>query len=163
MTSGNGTGDGYEAEAQAFVAGRIRDEIGLKSADLVVGLEVARNLLKRGATQEALRTYAGLILCEPANIEVQTGLANCALQLGEHHLALQAASVVVALAPRDPRGYLLSGRACIGLRAYAEAEEDLNDAITQGREAREAGLVEEARRLLQAMPGRTPQAAAAVG
>ena len=150
--------------AEAFASGQLGAELGLKTADLTIGLEVAKNLLKRGALQDALRVYVGLILCEPSNVDFQTGLANCALQLDEHHLALQAASVIIALAPRDPRGYLLSGRACIGLDAFAEAAEDLNEAVTFGREARNAMVVEEARRLLQALPadGR-PAPIAAVG
>ncbi len=142
----------FDEAAKTFVRGQIRDELNLKSADLTIGLEVAKNLLKRGAATEALRIYAGLILCEPANIEFQVGLANCALLVDEPHLALQAASAVIALAPRDPRGYLLSGRACIGLGALAEAAEDLNDALTFGREARDARVVEEAQRHLQALP-----------
>lgn len=149
---------GFDEAAKDFVRGRIRDELNLKSADLAIGLDVAKNLLKRGAPAEALRIYAGLILCEPANVEVQVGLANCALLVEEPHLALQAASVVVALAPRDPRGYLLSGRACISLGALDEAAEDLGDAVRFGREARDSLVVEEARRHLQALPNGAEQA-----
>lgn len=140
------------SEAAALLDGQIRDALGLKSEDLSIGLEVARNLLQRGATADALRVYAGLILCEPTNPVFQTGLANCALAAEEFHLALQAASAVIALAPQDPRGYLVSGRACIGLGALAEASEDLRDAVALGRAARNAAVVEEAGRLLEALP-----------
>lgn len=143
---------GSGPETAALLNGHIRDALGLASEDLAIGLEVARNLLQRGATAEALRVYAGLILCEPTNPTFQAGLANCALVAEEYHLALQAASAVIALAPRDPRGYLISGRACLGLGAFGEAGEDLRDAVTLGREARDAVAVEEARRLLDALP-----------
>lgn len=143
---------GSGTETAALLNGHLRDALGLRSADLAIGLEVARNLLQRGANAEALRVYAGLILCEPANAAFQTGLANCALAAEEYHLALQAASAVVALTPRDPRGYLISGRACLGLGALAEAGEDLREAVARGREARDAVAVEEACRLLDALP-----------
>ncbi len=146
---------GSGSETAAFLNGQIRDALGLRSEDLTIGLEVARNLLQRGATADALRVYAGLILCEPMNAAFQTGLANCALAAEEYHMALQAASAVIALAPRDPRGYLISGRACLGLGAFAEAGEDLREAVERGREVRDAVAVEEARRLLDALPDPT--------
>jgi len=90
-----------------------------------------------------------LVLCEPTNIDFQVGLANCALLLNQHHLALQAASAIVALAPSDARGYFLSGRACLALGHYAEAAEDLRDAVEFGRNARDPVIAEEASQLLQ--------------
>jgi predicted Zn-dependent protease len=140
------------AQVLAFVNGQLRRELGLTSADLAAGIEVARGHVERGAPQEALRLYASLILCEPANVDLQVGLADCALRLGEAHLALQAASAVVALAPRDPRGYLLSGRACLDIGAFDEAREDLRDAASRGRDARDARVVAEAERLMAMLP-----------
>src|SRR5262245_59355174 len=123
------------SEALAIAQGAIRKELGLELSDLKPALDIARNLLQRGSRAEAIRMYVALVLCEPANIDFQVGLANCALQIGENHLALHAASAVVALAPADPRGYYLSGRACIGLGHYAEADEDLRDAVEFARRA----------------------------
>ncbi|WP_298958093.1 pathogenicity island protein [uncultured Methylobacterium sp.] len=143
-------GDTQE-ELRRFLDGGVRDAIGLRSEDLSVGLEVARNHLRRGAPAEAFRIYVGLILCEPTNVEFQVGLANCALHLEEAHLALQAASAVVSLAPKDPRGYYLSGRACLTLGHLAEAQEDLTDAVARAREARDAATADAARRLLQSL------------
>ena len=145
-------------EMRAFLEGSLRKEIGLKSEDLRIGLEVAKNFMKRGAFPEALRTYAALCLCEPTNIDFQIGLANCTLQMEEYHLALQAASVVVALAPRNPRGYFMSGRACVGLGHFAEAREDLDESIELGLRARDGLIVEEARKLLQVLPVLSGQA-----
>src|SRR5262245_4719308 len=96
-----------------FMNGRVRKELGLETIDLLPGLEVAKNHLRRGATREALRIYTALVLCEPANVDFQVGLANCALHMQEHHLAVLAAANIVSLAPSDPRGYHLSGQACI--------------------------------------------------
>lgn len=134
---------------RAIVEGSIRKELGLEPGDLRLGLDVARNMLHRGAIGEALRLYAALVLCEPAGVDFQVGLANCALQAGESDLALHAASAVIALAPRDPRGYLLSAKACLALGRVTEAEEDLKDAVAFGRDARNAAIVEDASGLLQ--------------
>jgi len=137
------------SEAQRLlVSGAIRKKLGLKSMDLHLGLDLARNQLQRGATTEAFRTYVALVLCDPSDPELQIGLANCALTIGENELGLQAASAVVALAPSDPRGYYLSGRACLGLGHYAEAREDLTDAITFAKAARNTVIFEEADKLL---------------
>lgn len=113
----------------ALLRGDLRAKLGLSSEQLRVGLSVARNHLTRGAPLDALRIYVPLVLCEPTNVDFQIGLANCAGVLGEHHLALQAASAAISLAPKDARGYLLSGRSCIAINAFAEAKEDLTDAL----------------------------------
>lgn len=140
-----------EEMARSLVGGALRRELGVELSDLKLGLDVARRHLQRGAADEALRIYVALVLCEPTEVDFQVGLANCALQLEENALALQAASAVIALAPRDSRGYLLSGRACLALGHQAEAEEDLRDAVTLGLVDRNATVVNDARRLLQSI------------
>ncbi len=153
MTTDSHERSGAEADLlRGFLNGSVAASIGLTRDDLQVGLDVAKSHLRRGALADALKVYAAMVLCWPNEVDLQIGLANCALQLEEFHLALQAASVAVALAPRHPRGYYLSGRACLGLGLAAEAVEDLEDAVSFGREARDALVVEEARRLLGAMP-----------
>lgn len=136
----------------AFLNGSLRKELGLESIDLTAGLSIAKNYLERGLPLEAMRTYVALVLCEPTNPDFQVGLANCAIQMGEDHLALQAASAVVALAPSDPRGYFLSGRACFALGHYAEAAEDFRDALEFGRKSNDALIVDEASKFLQKLP-----------
>jgi hypothetical protein len=113
-----------------------------------MGLTVARNHLSRGSYAEAFRIYASLVLCEPLNVDFQVGLANCAGLMGEHHVALQAASAIIALAPADPRGYLLSGRSCLMIGSFAEAQEDLNDAVRHAEAAGSDVVTREARHLL---------------
>jgi len=120
---------GDDETLAALLRGELRNRLGLSSEQLRIGLSVARNHMTRGAPLEALRVYVTLVLCEPTNVDFQIGLANCAGVLGEHHLALQAASAVIALAPKDARGYLLSGRSCMMISAFAEAKEDLEDAL----------------------------------
>ncbi len=117
-----------EAALRALLAGKIAGELGLTGDDLRIGLTIARNLMKRGAHAEALRAYGVLVLCEPTNIDFQIGLANCASMVGAHLVAIQAASALIVLAPRDPRGYLLSARGCLGISDLAAAREDLEDA-----------------------------------
>lgn len=128
--------------------------IGIAAEDLALGLDVAKRHMQRGAPAEALKIYAALVLCDPARLEFQIGLANCALDLGEHEMALQAASAIVATAPADPRGYYLSGRACFGLGAVDEALEDLADAERFARSIGDAALTEAVRNftLLVQMP-----------
>lgn len=122
-------GDPSTEDVARFLSGHFRDEIGLTSDILNVGLAVAKNHLLRGAYVEAMRIYVGLVMCEPMNVDFQVGLANCANLMGEQSVALQAASVAIMLAPSDPRGYLLSGRSCIMMGNVQEAREDLGDAL----------------------------------
>ncbi|MGV8938748.1 MAG: tetratricopeptide repeat protein [Allorhizobium sp.] len=124
--------------------------IGLEPGDLTIGLAVANSMLRRGDGQDALRMYATLALCEPLNFDIQLGLAECCAELEQHDLAIQAAAVLIATSPRDPRGYFLSGRACLMAGYRAEAEEDLTHAIRFGREGGDAAIVAEAERLLLA-------------
>jgi tetratricopeptide (TPR) repeat protein len=140
--------NGIEALA-AFLQGGVRKELGLESVDLRPGLDIAKNHLKKGAMAEAMQTYVALVLCEPMNIDFQVGLANCAVQMQENHLALQAASAIIALAPTDPRGHFLSGRASLGLGFYTEATEDLQKAMELAQQSRDAVIVNEANDLLQ--------------
>jgi Flp pilus assembly protein TadD len=138
--------NGDDETLAALLRGELRNKLGLNAEQLRIGLSVARNQLTRGAPLEALRIYVALVLCEPTNVDFQIGLANCAGLIGEHHLALQAASVVIALAPRDARGYLLSGRSCMMIGAFGEAKEDLEDALA--RAGSDAAVAGEARLLL---------------
>lgn len=138
-------------EAQRLIAqGAVRKALGLEPVDLRLGLDVARNQLQKGAPIEAFGTYAALVVCDPSDPELQAGLANCALLLGENSLALHAASAIVALAPSDPRGYFFSGRACLAMGQLAEATEDLTEAIrlAGGPQGDAAAIREEARKLL---------------
>jgi Flp pilus assembly protein TadD len=138
--------NGDDETLSALLRGELRAKLGLSTEQLRIGLSVARNHLTRGAPLEALRIYVAMVLCEPTNVEFQIGLANCAGLLGEHHLALQAASAVIALAPKDARGYLLSGRSCMMISAFSEAKEDLEDALALA--GSDAAVAAEARLLL---------------
>lgn len=135
--------------ALALANGQIRKNLGLSVAELSVGLNVAKAMLQRGAPDEALQIYLALVLCDPKVVDFQIGLANCALEVDQAPLALQAASVAVALAPTDPRGYLVSGRACIALGAMREAIEDFADAQVKAKEARDTEIYAQASSLLE--------------
>jgi Flp pilus assembly protein TadD len=142
--------------ARLIASGEIRKRLGLEPSDLRLGLDLARNQLLRGATAQALRTYAALVLCEPSEPDFQLGLANCALHLNENELALQAASAAIALRPANPRGYYISGRACLALGHHPEAKEDLTEAIERAREARDTLIVTEAEMLLTRLAALAP-------
>lgn len=150
-TGGDGT-PRWSGEAEIgrmLVDGAFRKELGLEPGDLRIGLNVAKNLLDRGATAEAMRIYVALVLCNPTEVDFQVGLANCALRMEEAHLALQAASAVVAMNPRDPRGYFLSGSACLMLGQYSEAGEDFQDAVRFAKDARDHRIADLAGAALQ--------------
>ncbi len=137
------------SEAQRQIAqGAIRKALGLEPNDLRLGLDVARNQLQRGATREAFRMYAALVVCDPSDAELQVGLANCALYVGENELALQAASAIVALTPADPRGYFFSGRACLALGYIAEAKEDLTQAMELASQSKNKLIADESKKYL---------------
>jgi Flp pilus assembly protein TadD len=135
-------------QERLIASGAIRRALGLESIDLHFGLDLARAQLQRGALLDAFRTYVALVLCDPSDPELQIGLANCALLVQQNELALQAASVVIALQPSNPRGFYLSGRACFALGQLAEAEEDLTDAVALARKAKDSAVFMEADRLL---------------
>lgn len=137
-----------EAALSSFAAGGLRERLGLDPGHLAIGLAVARNHLARGAVGDALRIYGTLVLCDPANADFQLGLANCASMGGEHHIAMQAASALIATAPGDPRGYLLSGRSCLMLGHADEAREDLADALRIALSNGDHAVADEARLLL---------------
>lgn len=136
------------AEQHTTIEETIRVRLGLESIDLRIGLDVARAQLQKGNVNEAFRTYATLVLCDPFDPELQVGVANCALHIQEYALALQAASAVVALVPSDPRGYCLSAKACIGLGQPQEAHEDLTSALELAGSSKDASLKQEIQLLL---------------
>lgn len=115
--------------AARLFAGELRTVVGLEAQDLAVGERVARNHMEKGSHGEALRLYCCLVLCEPSRTSFQIGLASAAFELGEYYIALQAASAAIALAPDDPRPYLISGKCCMMIDQYDEAREDFADAM----------------------------------
>lgn len=127
----------------------IREHLGLEVEHLLPGLDIAANLLRRGEHAEALRTYSLLVLCDPAEIRFQHGLATCALETGEFHLAALAGSAIVAGAPDDPEGYFISGRAFFGLRDFDAAIDDFRRAIQLLEQAGDAASARGAEILLQ--------------
>lgn len=141
--------DESEAFLKGFLGGELGRKLGLSTEQLRVGLAVAQNHIARGAYSEAFRMYMSLVLCDPMHVDFQVGLAQSAALLGEHHVAIQAASAVIALAPRDPRGYLLCGRSCFAISSYPEAHEDLSEALRLARETGDEALAREADALIQ--------------
>jgi Flp pilus assembly protein TadD len=128
--------------------------LGLGPDDLRAGLDIARNLLDRGAPAKAMRIYAALVIVEPKVADYQIGLANCAIELSEYYVAVQAAAAAILLEPENPRAYFLSGRACLALGEYKEAREDLSDALALASRAGDSLVVREAERLLRSLDGK---------
>lgn len=129
--------------------------LGLEPDDLRAGLDVAKNLIERGAPDRAMRIYAALVIVEPKVVDYQIGLANCAIEMGEYYLAIQAASAAIVLDPRNPRPYFLSGRACMAVGELPEAVEDLSDAKRLAEAAGEAEIAAEADRLIVSLTARS--------
>ncbi len=135
----------------AIANGSIGKSLGLEIGDLRYGLDVARNHMQRGAYREAFQVYAMLVMCAPMELDFQIGLANCALYLSENELAIQSASAAIGIAPRDPRGYFISARACIAIGAYKEANEDLSEALRIAREVNDTAVLAEAEKLMKSL------------
>ncbi|MGV6872538.1 tetratricopeptide repeat protein [Pseudochelatococcus sp. B33] len=127
----------------------IREYLGLKVEHLLPGLDIAANHLRRGEHAEALRTYSTLVLMDPTEARFQRGLAECALETGDFHLASLAASSLIAGAPDKPEGYLMSGRAFFGLRDFDAAIEDFREAVRLAEQAGNTALARQAEPLLQ--------------
>ncbi|KAB0676863.1 hypothetical protein [Aureimonas leprariae] len=141
--------------------GALLAALGLRSGDLDAGLTVGANLRRKGEGIEALRLFATMALCEPTNFSYQLALADCAAELDQPYLAIQAAAVLITLEPKDPRGYFISGRSCLQANLPAEAREDLSRAVSLSEAAGIAPLADECRRLLAALDT-APQPAAQV-
>lgn len=131
----------------------IRQYLGLEVEHLLPGLKLAANMLQRGDNEDALRTCSLLVLCDPTEVRFQLALAACALEVGDFHIAALAASAIVSGAPEDPQGYIISGRAFIGMRDFDIAIEDLREAVRLAEEAgdgvaaRQAGVLLERARI----------------
>lgn len=137
-----------EEAGRLIVDAKIGERLGLETADLKVGLEVAKSFLDRGAPEKAMQIYVALVLCQPTVAEFQIGLANCALRMDEYYVAMQAASAVIAMEPANPRGYFLSGRACMALGLNDEAIEDFTEAAKFAKLSNDRLIIGEAERLL---------------
>lgn len=124
----------------------LREQLNLDQDILHAPLNRTITLEEQGQWRAALEVYAQVGLLDPALLAVQLGIARCATRLGEHAIALQAAAAAILLAPKDPRGYLLSGENCMHLGYIREARKDLEQAIRLS--AKDAVLVAEAIRLL---------------
>jgi Flp pilus assembly protein TadD len=135
-----------EAFNQHFGETTLSQVMDLNPDALNAAANYAANLTARGAFGEAIEIFATLALIDPMNVEVQVGLATCANGLGEHDLAIQAAAMIITLAPSDPRGYMLSGKNCLMIGLYEEAREDLTDA--RQRAGADAATAKEAEVLL---------------
>ncbi|PTW56674.1 hypothetical protein C8N35_111137 [Breoghania corrubedonensis] len=129
--------------------GALRDELGLKSEDLQIALGVANMKNKAGNSLTALRMYMALVLCEPSNFHCLQGLANCTLKNGLYEAALEASSAMIVLKPKNPFGYYFSGSACLAMGHFAEAREDMADALKFADADEHHALSGECRRLLQ--------------
>lgn len=127
----------------------MRELLGLEVEHLLPGLDVAATMLRRGDHQEALRTYSLLVLCDPTELRFQQGLATCALETGDFHIAALAASALISGNPDDPGGFLVSGRAFFGLRDFDAAIEDFRRAIALAEQAGDTVSAQQAAPLLQ--------------
>ncbi len=112
-----------------LVNGGIAKALDFGDAELSLVLAMANANLAAGKLDIALSNYAMLVVFRPLDVELQCGLANCAVQLQEFDMALEAATSIIALAPNDCRGYYFSALACFALGHKSEAKEDIVDAL----------------------------------
>ena len=136
----------------AMVGQELARQCGITTDDLNAVAHVAHTRLAAGAVEEAQKIYAILVVLEPAQTGYQVGLADAAMLAGNADLALQAAAAIISIAPADPRGYFLSGRACLALGMLDEAREDLSEAIDLARTGRDSAMFEKANAMLTRIP-----------
>ena len=136
------------AEAQEFMAGGLRERLGLEAETLQVGRTIAEGHLRRGAVQEAMKMYGALALCEPTDVEVQLGIAQCATLLQVYDLGVGAATAAAALAPDEPRAQMLLAQSRLALGDRDSADRALQECLRLGLARRDGRIVELARRLL---------------
>ncbi|KZL06633.1 tetratricopeptide repeat protein [Pseudovibrio sp. Ad26] len=141
-------GNSPEQDIKAIAKGAIGRSLGLMKDDINPGLVMAKGLMDTGRTEKALEIYTGLVLLEPINVDVQLGLANCAVQLQQYTLAVQAASAAMVLDPTNPRPYYFSGVACLALGHITEAREDLEDTLKYAKDRKDAEIHQAAQKLL---------------
>ena len=136
------------AMIEAYAAGELRKKLGLSPQILAMGLKHALGLLEVGRAEDALRLCAGIVLIEPGNINHLAALANSAIATGKAEVALNTASLMVILEPRNPLGYYFSALGCIGLDRMVEAQEDLRDALGFATQAGDDELARQAATML---------------
>lgn len=136
-------------EAAALLGSHLLASLDLAEGDFDAGLMLAANAMRNGHLAEALRLYATMAICQPMNYEIQLGLANCAVEAQQHYVAMQAAAVLIALYPQDPRGYIISGKACLHAGLHVEAREDFRQTIAVAEASGAGDLSAEALRLLE--------------
>ena len=107
------------------------ERLGLTEAHFDTIYNRAMERLDAGDIEAAFRDMGNLVLLAPTSVQFQFGLAQVALQADLPELAMQAAAVIVALAPDRPEGFLLSGQACLKMGEHELAREDLADAISR--------------------------------
>lgn len=139
------TGEARELER---LGKALRDSYGLQTSELRALAHIGHMKMMAGDFAGAQRIYSLLVVLSPDDSGFQIGLADASIALGHFDLALQAGAAVIAALPTDPRGYFISGRACLGLGLSAEAREDLADAIRLSRLPDDAGLRDRAQRIL---------------
>ena len=131
----------------------IKKELDFPSDAEGVAIDVAASYMRREQHEEALKTYAMLLLINPINADAQIGMSNCLLKMGKLELAMKSAAVCIQANPGNARAYLLSGKAALMMGYSAEAVEDFNDAINLATAKGDREVVTESTRLLALASG----------
>lgn len=155
--------DESQAMLEAIARGEFGHRAGLDKRHLDLASVIANDLMRRGAALEATRLFATIVLCDPTHREGQIGLATGGLEVGEPYVAIQAAAALIAAAPTDPLGYLLSGKACRMAEEWSEAREDLQRASELARAAGQGSILAEAQMLLGSLEASVPAGTARPG
>ncbi|WP_062012783.1 hypothetical protein [Aureimonas sp. AU4] len=149
------------AALEAIAQGELGRQFGIEARHLDVAASMAGDLARRGAHDRALRLYATIVLCDPQHRAAQAGLASGALEVGAPYIAIQAAAVLIAGAPDDPLGYLLSGKGCLLAQEWPEAREDLQRASDLAGARGDGNCQREADMLLAGLSAHAAQSTAA--
>lgn len=131
-----------------YITGSLTGQLGLSPEMMRKMIDRARMNIQVGKADEAIMVYGTALLLEPMNMDYLSGFANSALNLNQPDIALHSANLMVALEPRNPAGYMLSGAACQMLGKATEAAEDFAQAIELAEQANKPDMVAVARKMM---------------
>lgn len=139
--------DQTRSDIENMLSPSLRQQLNLDKNDLYGGVLKAKKALEAGDPGNAMGQFIALVLLDPTQIDHQIGLAESALAMGFHEIAMQSAAIVIQSAPERPEGYYLSGRACLALKEPALAIEDLTEAAKRARKISNTALAQGAEAL----------------
>jgi tetratricopeptide (TPR) repeat protein len=120
---------GYERGAQQAALESYRRAVELDPDHEEARLGLASAAIQSKLFAEAAEHLEYMRRCQPENLQVRVGLAECRYALGDQADALRLVEEVLAQQPQHPSALSLRGRLAVAAGQYAEAEPWLRQAV----------------------------------